>query len=37
LDRSGFIVLRTEPSFTLNPDVLVENLKLQIDERNLEA
>jgi hypothetical protein len=37
LDRSGFIVLRTEPSFTLNPDVLIEDLKLQIDERNLEA
>ena len=37
LDRSGFIVLRTQPSFTLNSDVLIEDLKLQIDERNLEA
>jgi hypothetical protein len=37
LDRSGFISLRSQPSFTLDPDVLIEELKLQIDERNLEA
>jgi len=37
LDRSGFIALQSQPSFTLDPDVLVEELKLIIDERNLEA
>jgi Mg2+ and Co2+ transporter CorA len=36
LDRSGFTVLQSRPSFTLDPDVLVEELKLIIDERNLE-
>jgi hypothetical protein len=36
LDRSGFIVLQSQPSFTLDPNVLVEELKLIIDERNLE-
>ena len=35
-DRSGFIVLQSKPSFTLDPNVLVEELKLIIDERNLE-
>jgi len=35
-DRSGFIVLRSTPSFTLDPEVLVEELKLTIDENNLE-
>jgi hypothetical protein len=37
LDRSGFIRLRSQASFTLNPSVLIEDLKLQIDEQNLEA
>lgn len=36
LDRSGFVVLQSRPSFTLDPEVLVEELKLIIDERNLE-
>ena len=35
-DRSGFIVLQSKPSFTLDPYVLVEELKLIIDEQNLE-
>jgi hypothetical protein len=35
-DRSGFLVLQSTPSFTLDPEVLVEELKLIIDERNLE-
>ena len=37
LDRSGFIRLRSQASFTLNPSVLIEELKLQIDEQNLES
>ena len=37
LDRSGFTVLQSEPSFTLDPNVLIEELKLEIDKRNLEA
>lgn len=37
LDRSGFIVLRSQASFTLDPDILVQELKLQIDQQNLEA
>jgi hypothetical protein len=37
LDRSGFITLKSQSSFTLDPDVLIEELKLQIDEQNLEA
>jgi hypothetical protein len=37
LDRSGFIVLQSTPSFTLDPNVLVEELKLEIDKQNLEA
>jgi hypothetical protein len=37
LDRSGFITLQSRPSFTLDPDVLIEELKLIIDEQNLEA
>jgi hypothetical protein len=36
LDRSGFMVLQSNPSFTLNPSVLIEQLKLIIDEQNLE-
>ena len=35
-DRSGFVVLQSKPSFTLDPYVLVEELKLIIDEQNLE-
>lgn len=35
-DRSGFIVLRSDASFTLDPEVLVNELKLIIDEQNLE-
>jgi hypothetical protein len=35
-DRSGFLVLQSTPSFTLDPEVLVEELKLIIDEQNLE-
>jgi len=37
LDRSGFIVLQSEPSFTLDPEVLIEELRLEIDKRRLEA
>ena len=37
LDRSGFITLRSEPSFTLDPEVLIDELKLEIDKRRLEA
>jgi hypothetical protein len=37
LDRSGFIALQSEPSFTLDPDVLIEELRLEIDKRRLEA
>jgi hypothetical protein len=36
LDRSGFITLKSQPSFTLDPEVLVAELKLIIDEQNLE-
>jgi len=31
------MALRSEPSFTLDPYVLVEELKLEIDKQNLEA
>jgi hypothetical protein len=37
LDRSGFITLQSTPSFTLDPNVLIEELKLEIDKQNLEA
>jgi hypothetical protein len=37
LDRSGFVALQSAPSFTLDPNVLIEELKLEIDKRNLEA
>jgi hypothetical protein len=37
LDRSGFVRLQSESSFTLDPDVLIEELKLKIDEQNIEA
>lgn len=35
-DRSGFLRLQSTPSFTLDPEVLVNELKLIIDEQNLE-
>ena len=37
LDRSGFTVLQSTPSFTLDSNVLIEELKLEINKRNLEA
>jgi hypothetical protein len=37
LDRSGFVVLQSTPSFTLDPNVLIEELKVEIDKRNLKA
>jgi hypothetical protein len=37
LDRSGFVVLQSTPSFTLDSNVLIEELKLEINKRNLEA
>jgi Ca2+/Na+ antiporter len=37
LDRSGFVTLQSEPSFTLDPEVLIEELRLEIDKRRLEA
>ena len=37
LDRSGFVVLQSTPSFTLDPNVLIEELKLEINKQNLEA
>jgi hypothetical protein len=35
-DRSGFVVLQSKPSFTLDPEVLIDELKLIIDEQNLK-
>ena len=37
LDRSGFTILQSTPSFTLDSNVLIEELKLEINKRNLEA
>jgi len=37
LDRSGFTAVQSTPSFTLDPNVLIEELKLEINKRNLEA
>jgi hypothetical protein len=37
LDRSGFIALQSKPSFTLDPNVLIEELKLEINNQNIEA
>jgi hypothetical protein len=37
LDRSGFITLQSEPSFTLDPEVLINELRLEIDKQRLEA
>jgi hypothetical protein len=36
-NKDGNEVLQTKPSFTLNPPVLVEELKLQIDQKGLVA
>lgn len=37
LDRSGFIVLYSNYSYTLDPQILIEELKIQIDNKKLEA
>jgi hypothetical protein len=37
LNRDGNEILQSEYSFTLSPDILVEELKLKIDEKNLVA
>ena len=37
LNTEGVIALQTEPSFTQNPKVLIEELKLIIDRDNLKA
>jgi len=37
VNKDGNKVLQTKPSFTLNPPVLVEELKLQIDQKGLVA
>ena len=37
LNTEGIVALKTEPSFTQNPKVLIEELKLIIDRDNLKA
>ena len=37
LDRSGFVRLQSQSSFTLDPEVLIAELKLKINEQNIEA
>jgi hypothetical protein len=37
LNKDGNEVLQSKSSFTLDPDVLIEELKLQIDQKNLVA
>lgn len=37
LNKEGIVLLQTEPSFTLDPQVLIEELKLIIDRDNLTA
>lgn len=37
LNKDGNEVLQSEYSFTLSPDILIEELKLKIDEKNLVA
>lgn len=37
LNSEGIVLLETEPSFTQNPQVLIEELKLIIDRDNLKA
>lgn len=36
LNNNGIVVLETEPSFTLNPTSLLEELKILIDSQNLK-
>jgi hypothetical protein len=37
VNKDGNDVLQSSPSFTLEPDVLIEELKLQIDQKGLVA
>lgn len=37
LNSQGIVLLQTEPSFTLDPQVLIQELKLIIDRDNLKA
>lgn len=37
LNKDGNEILQSEYSFTLSPDILIEELKLKIDEKNLVA
>ena len=37
IDRDGVEVLKSELSFTLDPNDLIDQLKLVIDQRNLQG
>ena len=37
INRAGYDVLKSEYSFTLDPDVLIEELKLVISQQNLQG
>jgi hypothetical protein len=37
INKSGAIVLNSDPSFTLDPNDLIEQLKLKIDQENLSS
>jgi hypothetical protein len=37
INKSGVIVLNSDPSFTLDPNDLIEQLKLKIDQENLSS